>query len=93
MSKEEQSKKIGQVIAKAWNDDRFKERLLKQTNAVLKEEGIDVPAGVQLQALEDTDTVVHFVIPAKPRMVKEGKPWPVGTSALGCNCWQGEAWH
>jgi len=93
MSKEEQGKKIGQVIAKAWSDALFKERLLKNTKAVLQEEGVELPPGVEFRAIEDTDTLVHFIIPARPPGVGVGNPWPVGKSAMGCNCWQGEAWN
>ena len=36
----------GQLVAKAWKDPAFKKRLLAQPAAVLKEEGIEMPAGV-----------------------------------------------
>jgi nitrile hydratase alpha subunit len=86
-------KKMGEIIAKAWSDSAFKERLLKHTKTVLEEEGVAVPPGKEVRAIEDTDSLVHFVIPAKPPAVQGGKPLPVGQSALGCSCWQGEAWN
>ena len=67
MANEEQGKKRSQVIVKAWNDDTFKQKLLKDAAAVLKEEGVDIPQGVQVRIVEDTDTVVHFVLPRPPR--------------------------
>ena len=54
----------------------FKERLLKNTKAVLQEEGIDIPADVEFRAVENTDTLVYFIIPARPPVVTRGNPWP-----------------
>ena len=34
---------------------------------VLKENGIPVPAGVAVKAVENSDTVVHLTLPAKPK--------------------------
>ncbi|RPJ87281.1 MAG: NHLP leader peptide family natural product precursor [Acidobacteria bacterium] len=63
---EQQSKMIGLLVSKAWSDESFKKRLLSDTMAVLKENGIAVPAGVTIKAVENTDTLYHFVIPSKP---------------------------
>lgn len=62
---EEQSKKMGAVIKKAWEDEAFRQRLLKDATAVLKEEGVEVPAGLEVRAVENTDTVFHLVLPAR----------------------------
>jgi hypothetical protein len=35
-------------------------------NSVLREYQIEVPAGVQLKVVENTDKVVHFTLPAAP---------------------------
>ena len=96
MNKLEQGKKIGQVITKAWNDDSFKQRLLADTMAVLKEEGVQVPAGLEVKAVENTEKLVHMIIPLKPvssefldetlLLIAQGS----GFHVLGCSCWQGE---
>jgi hypothetical protein len=65
-NKEQQGKTIGQVIAKCWADDGFKRRLLANPAATLKAEGVELPAGMSVKALENTDKVFHLVIPAKP---------------------------
>lgn len=67
MSQEEQGKKMGAIIAKCWADEGFKQRLLADANAALKAEGIEVPAGVSIKVLENTDKVINFVLPAKPK--------------------------
>ena len=67
MNAEQQIKQWGQVVAKSWQDDGFKKRLLANPSAVLKEQGLEVPAGVQIRMVENTDQVVHLTLPAKPR--------------------------
>ena len=67
MNQEEQSKALGQIIAKCWADESFKQKLLSDTMATLKAEGAELPAGLTVKAVENTDTVFHLVIPAKPR--------------------------
>lgn len=96
MNKQEQGKKIGQVITKAWNDESFKQRLLTDTMAVLKEEGVDVPAGLEVRAVENTEKLVHMIIPLKPvsEEFKAAKLLLIaqdsGFHVIGCSCWQGE---
>ena len=67
MNQEEQSKALGQLIAKCWADESFKQQLLADTMATLKAEGAELPAGLTVKAVENTNTVFHLVIPAKPR--------------------------
>lgn len=57
---------LAKVIAKAWSDDGFHTRLLADPTATLAAEGVDVPEGARVVVLENTDDVVHLVIPAKP---------------------------
>jgi hypothetical protein len=67
MNQEEQSKALGQLIAKCWADEGFKQKLLADTMATLKAEGAELPAGLTVKAVENTDQVFHLVIPAKPK--------------------------
>lgn len=66
MNREEQDKKIQQIIAKCWADERFKQKLLADPAATLKAEGVDLPAGLAVVALENTEQLFHLIIPAKP---------------------------
>lgn len=66
MKQEEYSNKIGQVIAKSWADVGFKQRLLKDTAAVLKEEGVQIPQGLTMRVVENTDSVLYLVLPKPP---------------------------
>jgi Nitrile hydratase, alpha chain len=66
MTPEEQAKKMSQLIAKCWSDEDFKRKLLADPAATLTAEGAEFPAGLSVKAVEDTDKLVHFVIPPKP---------------------------
>jgi Nitrile hydratase, alpha chain len=59
-------KAYAKIIAKAWNDPKFKEKLLKNPEAVLKENGIEIPKGEKIQVHENTSKIMHLVIPQKP---------------------------
>jgi len=54
------------VIAKVWSDPKFKEKLLKNPNQVLKEEGINISQGQSIVIHENDTQKFHFVIPKKP---------------------------
>lgn len=62
----EQSKMLGQLISKAWSDESFKARLLSDPMSVMKGNGIAVPEGITVKAVENTEEVFHLVIPPKP---------------------------
>src|SRR5688572_24459604 len=66
MNPEEQGDKFSQLLAKCWADEGFKQKLLADPAATLKAEGAELPAGLSIKALENTDRVFHLVIPAKP---------------------------
>jgi hypothetical protein len=59
-------KKWSKVVAEAWADDTFKERLIKDPPAALKEFGIEVPPGVEFRVVENTDKVRYVTLPPKP---------------------------
>lgn len=89
MNHDEQSKRLSQLIAKAWADDNFKKKLLSDPASVLKAEGVELPAGMRVQAVEDTQTVHHLVIPAKPTELSEEELEKVAGGAA-CYCQQCE---
>ena len=57
-----------QLVAQAWLDPAFKARLLASPVAALHEQGIAVPASVEVRVVEDTDRVVYVHLPAQPAM-------------------------
>ncbi|TWB15223.1 putative ribosomally synthesized peptide [Nitrospirillum amazonense] len=66
MTNEKKAKAAGRVIAKAWADEDFKVRLLADPAAVLAAEGVDVPAGIRLSVVENTEASYTLVLPARP---------------------------
>jgi hypothetical protein len=47
-----QERRWGQIVARAWDDGAFRRRLLAEPERVLREEGIDVPAGAAVRVIE-----------------------------------------
>jgi len=72
MNQEEQAKALSQLVAKCWADEGFKQQLLADPVATLKVQGLALPAGQQVKVLENTDQVVHLVIPP---YVTAPAPW------------------
>ncbi len=66
MNNKEQAKKIQKIIARAWADDGFKQRLISNPSETLKGEGIEVPDGMDIRVVESTNDVHYFVLPPKP---------------------------
>jgi hypothetical protein len=64
--RQERARQWGQVVARAWTDEGFKQRLLADPAAVLAEQGIAVPAGVAVEVHEATPAVLHLVLPPPP---------------------------
>lgn len=67
MNNEQQSKKIGEIMSKCWTDEGFKQRLLSDANATLQAEGVDIPAGITVNIVENTDQVVNHILPRNPK--------------------------
>jgi hypothetical protein len=59
-------KQWGMLLAQVWSDELLKQRLMSDPAAVLAEYGIEVPEGVELRVVEDTDEVCHLVLPPSP---------------------------
>jgi hypothetical protein len=60
----------GDLVARAWADSAFKMRLLADPAAVLKEHGMTLPAGITVKVVENTDNLIHLVLPQKPAAVE-----------------------
>jgi hypothetical protein len=77
------------VIAKAWADEAFKLALLANPREALKSQGIDLPEGVTLRVMENSDNVIHLVLPPAPdlALVEECLDPSAGAEACGaCRC-------
>jgi hypothetical protein len=63
---QENWKKWSQLVAQVWADEKLKQRLLENPKAVLREQGIEVPDGVEVRVVEPTDKLLYFMLPPKP---------------------------
>ncbi|MFI5333623.1 MAG: NHLP leader peptide family RiPP precursor [Chlamydiales bacterium] len=60
------------IIVRAWKDPSFKEKLLKNPRAALKEFGLEnIPENVQIKCVQDTSHNVTIVLPTAPVAVSE----------------------
>jgi hypothetical protein len=66
MDREEFQKAYGKVVAKAWADEDFKAKLVADPKTVLKENGLAIPDDVEYRIVENTDKIVHLILPLKP---------------------------
>ena len=66
MNQAVQDNQINKILAKCWADASFKQKLLGNPTAILKAEGVEVPAGYTVRVLENTDNVVNYVLPPNP---------------------------
>ena len=64
---------VAKIIAKAWSNPAFKRKLLKDPVTVLREAGMDVPDGLQIQMHADTKKLEHGVIPAPPAKLSKAQ--------------------
>jgi hypothetical protein len=54
---------FGGLMRQAMADATLRQRLLQAPQQTLAEAGIRLPAGLQVEFLENTDQVVHLVLP------------------------------
>jgi hypothetical protein len=58
--------RYAKVVARAWADEKFKRKLLKEPAAALADMGIRVPRDVKVKVVENTPATVHLVLPGVP---------------------------
>lgn len=61
-----QNNQISNILAKCWSDTGFKQQLMADPTAVLKAEGVEIPAGFTIRVLENTDKLINYVLPPNP---------------------------
>jgi hypothetical protein len=70
----EQAKQWAKIVATAWADEDYKQRLLEDPASVLTEEGMEVPEGIELNVVEASEKQLYMVLPPRPEEgnIKEG---------------------
>src|SRR6516164_4155332 len=54
------------LVRKAWSDPAFKAKLLADPYAAIEAAGADVREGETIRVLENTDKLIHLVLPLQP---------------------------
>jgi len=54
------------IIARCWEDEEFKKRLIADPAKILDAEGVSVPDGVSIRVVEDTEQIRTLIIPSAP---------------------------
>ena len=62
----EQRNKLADLFAACWKDEALKQRFMADPKTVLAEYGMDVPDGMAVNVVENTDNTVHITMPAPP---------------------------
>jgi hypothetical protein len=62
----QQVKQYGKIVARAWTDDAFRQRLLADPKGVLAEFGIPSNANREIRVVENSEDVFYLVLPQKP---------------------------
>lgn len=59
-------KQWAKLIAQAWADEGFKNRLLADPKSVLKENGIEFPEHITINISDSKENEIHLTLPHKP---------------------------
>ena len=62
----EQRNQLAALFAACWKDEALKARFMTDPKAVLAEYGMDVPDGIDVNVVENSDNCVHITMPAAP---------------------------
>ena len=88
------------IANRAATDTAFRQQLLSAPAATLQAAGIAIPAGTQVQVLENTSTLVNLVVPPRPAGISDADLKSAGSapaeqlaalSALFMNSWTDSA--
>jgi hypothetical protein len=63
---DEYGKQYAKIVARAWADEAFKQRFLADPAAVMREYDLSVPEGIEMRAVENTESVVYIALPPSP---------------------------
>ncbi len=66
MDEEKIQNTYGKLVAKAWADADFKEKLLTDTRTVFRNHGIQIPDDIEVSIVENSERKRHFILPCGP---------------------------
>ena len=80
----EERNQLAELFAACWKDEALKARFMSDPKAVLAEHGIDVPANIDVNVVENSDNTVHITMPKAPSGSTELSDEEMASAAGGC---------
>ena len=62
----EERNALTDLFAACWKDDALKARFMADPKAVLAARGIEMPEGMDVNVVENSDNTVHITLPVPP---------------------------
>ncbi len=62
---------LAKLIAACWKDEALKARFISDPVSVLAEYGMNLPEGIDVNVVENTDETIHITLPTSPEGVFE----------------------
>ena len=62
----EQNNALTDLFAACWKDEALKARFMSDPRAVLAERGVEMPEGIDVKVVENSDNTVHITLPMAP---------------------------
>ena len=62
----EESNALAELFAACWKDEALKARFMSDPRAVLAERGIEMPDGMDVTVVENSDNTAHITLPMAP---------------------------
>ena len=72
------------IITRCWEDEEFKKRLMADPAKILDAEGVNVPDGVSIRVMEDTEQVRTLIIPPAPFLLDDDQLKSITGGLWGC---------
>ena len=79
----EQRNQLAALFAACWKDEALKARFMSDPKAVLAEHGLDVPDGMNVNVVENSDNTVHITMPPAPTSSADLSDEELSTAAGG----------
>ncbi|WP_375515786.1 NHLP leader peptide family RiPP precursor [uncultured Nostoc sp.] len=59
------------LIARAWQDASFKQKLISNPRAAFEKEGIALPESIEVRVVEESPSTLYLVLPVQPSETAE----------------------
>ena len=82
----EQRNQLAALFAACWKDEALKARFQSDPKAVLAEYGMDVPDGIDVNVVENSDNTVHITMPQAPAESTDLSDEDLASAAGGMSC-------